>query len=305
MEVLEHQREPLAEIVSRISAFGRQDWRDLPVQPRWASLLTGPTGTGKTAVAAMAAEAVGASMLRVSAPNWMPSGANNRSTRETISVIADHVARHDRTILFVDELDKLVDRTGDSSWKAYIRGELFDLIDGRWSAGLTLPETEDDQPDITIEQLTAKLRDSVFVLAAGTFQSWFDDSGSRRAMGFGAEIDPKTHELSADIIAEKMPRELANRFNSQLIRLPELRPEDYHRIAREAENKLPERMQAAFRGEVAKRITGAIAAKKGVRFLEEAMMATLVSLPPDPAPIIAESIDLEFFRTLEFESCTL
>lgn len=253
----------------------------------------------------MAAEAVGASMLRVSAPNWMPAGANNRGTRETISVIAEHVAKHERTILFCDEAEKLIDMTGDSSWKIYCRGELYDLLDSRWPTGLTLPETDDDQPDITIEQLTIKLRDTVFVLAAGTFQSWFDGSASRRSMGFGAEIAPETHELSADIIAEKMPRELANRFNSNLIRISELTPDDYHRTALEVENKLPLRMRQAFRVEVNRRIPGAIAAKKGVRFLEEAMMATLINLPPEPSKAIAECIDRGFFNTLDFEPCTL
>ncbi len=161
----------------------------------------------------------------------------------------------------------------------------------------------DDMPDTAVDALTTKLKTTVFVLGIGTFQSWFDDSGSRRAMGFGAETNPANDELSADIIAEKLPRELANRFNSTLIRLPELRPEDYARIANEAADKLPLRMQAAFRVEISKRITGAIAAKKGVRFLEEAMMATLINLPP--APAIAECIDRGFFRTLDLEPCTL
>lgn len=301
MEPLDHQRQALAEIVSRARAFFRGDWQSLPVQPRWASLMIGPTGTGKTAVAAMAAEALGdydpaalmwgkpVSLLRVSSPNWMPSGANNRGTRETISVIAEHVVRHDHTILFCDEIEKLTDRDGDSSWKMYCRGELFDLLDSRWPSGLTLPEVDDDTPDPTIVTLTEKLRETVFIVAAGTFQSWFDDSASRRSMGFGAEIDTETHELSANIIAEKMPRELANRFNSNIIRIPELRPDDYHRIANEAADKLPERMQQAFRAEVARRIPGAIAAKKGVRFLEECIMEVLKTLPARPE-IVAEIV---------------
>ena len=299
MEILEHQRNAHDEIVTRARAYFRGDWRGLPVQPRWASLMVSSSGTGKTTVAAMAAKAVGASMLRVSAPNWMPTGAVNRGTRETISVIAEHVARHKRTLLVIDEADKLIDVAGDSSWKLYIRGECYDLVDGRWPTGLNLPETDDDKPDPTIETLTEKLRDTVFILAVGTFQSWFDDPASRRTMGFGAS-DPAADELTADIIAEKMPRELANRFNSTLIRIPELSPADYHRIAQEAENKLPLRMQAAFRAEVATRIQGAISAKKGVRFLEEAMMEVLKKLPPEPAiyPFATITID-------DLEQCTL
>lgn len=303
MEALDHQKQALDEIVARARAYFRGDWLGLPIQPRWASLLTGPTGVGKTAVAAMAADAVGASLLRVSAPNWMPCGSVNRGTRETIGVIAEHVARHDRTILFLDELDKLIDRTGDTSWKTYIRGECFDLVDGRWPTGLTQPETDDDVGLVVIEELTEKLRDTVFVLAAGTFQSWFDDSGSRRSMGFGAEISSETIELSADIIAEKMPRELANRFNSSLIRIPELQPTDHHRISKEAENKLPAHMRQAFRVEVSKRITGAIASKKGVRFLEEAMMEVLKTLPPSPE-IIGKITEVGI-KNHELDLCSL
>lgn len=227
-------------------------------------------------------DTVPVTLLRVSAPNWMPSGANNRGTRETLSVIAEHVAMHEKTILCVDEIDKLIDHNGDTSWKTYIRGELFDLVDGRWPTGLTLPESDDEKPDITIEQLTTKLEGGVFILGIGTFQGWFDDSQSRRTIGFGPEINPRNDVISADIIAEKLPRELANRFNASLIRILELRIEDYHRIALETESKLPQRMQEAFRAEVERRIPGAIAAKKGVRFLEEALLEVLIKLPPEP-----------------------
>ncbi len=252
--------------------------------------MVGPTGTGKTAVAAMAAEALSGtipvSLRRVSAPSYMPAGAANRGTRETICVIGEHIARHERTLLFIDEIDKI--QESENAWMGYIRAELFDLLDGRWPAGLKEIEDENGN-EVPIESLTKKLQNSVFCLAAGTFQSWFDDTSSRRTMGFAAEIAPETHELSADIIAEKLPRELANRLNSSLIRIQELTPDDYHRIARETVDKLPQRMQQAFRAEVARRIPGAIATKKGVRFLEEVMLSVLINLPPSPE-IIAEIV---------------
>lgn len=253
--------------------------------------MVGPSGTGKTAVAAIATVTVGAKMCRVSAPGYMPCGANNRGTKETISVVADHVARNERTILVVDEIDKLLDRQGDSSWKTYIRGELFELLDGRWPAGLSLPDADDEKPEITIESLTVKLRHTVFICGVGTFQEWFDGTMSRRAMGFGAEVDPGTEELSAATIAERMPRELVNRFNSNLVRLPELTPSDYHRSANEIEAQLPLYMRAVFRAEVARLVPGAIAAKKGIRFVEEAMLSTLISLPVQPETTAAEILN--------------
>jgi ATP-dependent protease Clp ATPase subunit len=192
-------------------------------------------------------------------------------------VIAQHVAQHDRTILFLDELDKISDET---PWQGYCRNELYDLIGGNWPTGMNLPEL-DKGPDPTIEELTEKLRTTVFFLAAGTFQEWFDSARERRTMGFGAP-DQEREEITADIIAQKLPRELINRFG-KIVRLPELRENDYRQIALEAISMLPERFRDAFRAEVTARIPEAVREKRGVRYIEEALTAVLLSLP-EPTP---------------------
>jgi hypothetical protein len=286
MEPLNYQRQAVAEITARARAFFSfhdTDYHDIAIRPRWASILVAPTGSGKTFVASHSAQACGASFCRASSPSWMPLGANNRGAKETVGVIAAHVAQHDKTILCVDEIDKLVDRAGDNSWKSYVRNELFDLIDGRWPTGLTMPES-DDGPDITIEQLGEKLQKSVFILGVGTFQTWYDDTASRRTIGFGGILNSAKNEITADNVAERLPRELANRFHTSIIRLPELIPSDYERIAVEVESKLPVRMREAFRAEAQRCLPEAIASKKGFRYLEECMLTTLISLPPEPSP---------------------
>jgi hypothetical protein len=106
-------------------------------------------------------------------------------------------------------------------------------------------------------------------------------------MGFITENDDSLSELSAVTVAERLPRELANRFNSNLIRLPELRPADYQAIALEAAESLPGYIRAPFLAAAIRQISGAIAAKKGVRFLEEAMLDTLKGLPSEAAPLSA------------------
>ena len=224
-------------------------------------------------------------MVRVSSTSWVPCGAHNRSVAETIATLAQAIAANDRTLLVIDEIDKIYH--GDNSWQGYIRGEIFDLLDGKWPTGLKPPDdvSDDDAPPPNEskwrELITTKLANTVFILGIGTFQDFFDSVGSRRAIGFGA-ADPADEEISAEIVAEKLPRELANRFNSSLIRLPELRPEHYRLIANEATETLPLRMRAAFREAVARRIDGAISAKKGMRFLEEAMLDVLKNLPIEP-----------------------
>lgn len=155
MESLEYQRHAHNEIVSRARAFFAAGWQDLPVRPRWASLIAGPTGSGKTTVAAMAAdtlsrefgkEAGKVSTLLLSTPSWIPLAAHNRGAKETLLAIADHISRHDRTILVLDELDKLVSGAGGvtgqvngDAWQSYIRAELYTVVlDGRWPTGLSL-----------------------------------------------------------------------------------------------------------------------------------------------------------------------
>ncbi len=239
-------------------------------------------------VACMAAEAqfVEASLLRVSVSGWVPCGAHQRGAKETICVIAEHVARNARTFLVLDEIDKAYATNGDA-WQSYIRGEIYELLDRRWPTGLREVEDENDC-EIPIEKLTQKLQESVFMLSIGTFQGWFDTSHSRRAIGFDATAGTTTEEISAVQIAELMPRELANRHNSTIVRMPELTEADYRNIVQETIDKLPEQLRVSYQQEVDRRIQGAVAAKKGVRFLEEAMMAVLVKLAPTQLQVLLE-----------------
>jgi hypothetical protein len=293
MKALDFQKPALAELVARVRAFfafHTGEFRDIAISPRWATILVAPTGVGKTTMAALVASnpAVRASILRVSAPSYMPCGAHNRGTKESISVIAEHIAKHKKTILVLDELDKINDM--ENAWHGFIRNELYDMIGGVFPAGLNLPDIE-DCPRLTIDALTKKLRTTVFFLAIGTFQNWFDDERSRRTIGFAEKSDQENDEFTADTIAQRLPRELGNRFG-KIVRLPELQEHDYHQIAKEAETKLPERMRQLFRKEVSQRIETAIQEKKGVRFLEEAVTAVLISLPePVFNPSVSFTID--------------
>jgi hypothetical protein len=295
VKVFAHQIPALDEIVARGQAYFRGEWRHPSlrrIKPRFASLVVGGTGVGKTALATIAGEALNATQVRISTPGWIPSGAHNRGAIETLVMIAGHVTRNSRTLLVLDEIDKICAHgqgSGQDAWLAYIRGEIMDLVDGRWPEGLRIPADEDDEepPDAKglAERLTAKLRNTVFIIGIGTFQDFFDSAGSRRTMGFITDDDESLSEISAVTVAERLPRELANRFNSNLIRLPELRPSDYQAIALEAADSLPGYIRAPFLAAAIRQIPGAIAAKKGVRFLEEAMLDTLKGLPSEPAPV--------------------
>jgi hypothetical protein len=282
MEPLDFQKPAVAEITARARAFfafHSGEYRNIAYQPRWATILVAQTGQGKTTAAMLVSldPKVRASVLRIACPSYMPCGAHGRGARETITVIAAHVAKHDRTLLVLDEVDKISDM--ENSWQGFIRNEIMDLVGGTFPTGLNLPEI-DERPNITIEWLNEKLRTTVFFLGIGTFQQWFDSEKTRRTIGFGG-ADEEKNTITADIIAQMLPRELSNRFG-KIVLMPELKENDYRQIAQEAENKLPEAMREIFREEVATRIQEAIEAKKGVRFIEEALTAVLLNLP-EPA----------------------
>ena len=273
----------MAEIVARIRAFfafHTGKYRNIAYQPRWPTLLVAPTGVGKSTTAQMVASdpAVGASILRITALSYMPCGANNRGIIESISEIAAHVAKNDRTLLVLDELDKINDTS--NAWQGYIRNEIMDLVGGTFPSGLNLPEI-DELPNISIEWLNKKLRTTVFFLGIGTFQEWFDSGKNRRPIGFGCP-GQENNEITIEITAQMLPRELSNRFG-KIVLMPEMQEKDYREIALEAEGNLPEAMREIFRDEVATRIQEAIDAKKGVRFIEDALTAVLLKLP-DSAP---------------------
>ena len=198
MEPLGKQREAHDEIVRRARAYFGTAWQQLPVLPKWASLIAGPTGSGKTTIVSMAAETLSreetgtVSTLVLCSPSWIPMGAHNRGARETLGVIASHIARHDKTILVLDELDKLISGPGGvtgtsggggDSWQSYVRAELYTaVLDCRWPPGFN-PLEMDDGTEIKIEELERKMKNTVFVIGIGTFQQWFDGAGSRRTMG--------------------------------------------------------------------------------------------------------------------------
>jgi hypothetical protein len=292
--IFPHQKSAFEELLSRARTYFAGDWRELPIKPRFHSLICGPTGTGKTAIATQLASTIGANLLRVSANSWMPCGANNRGTAETMTEIAQHVISGEKSIIFIDELDKIWHET---SWISHIKGEIFDLLDGRWPMGLNFG---DDDPDIFVDDDdligihpvlsigkrvlgTMKLRTRTFIVAAGTFQDFFEVR-SIGQIGFGDRNSVLMEEIDAVEVAKRLPRELTNRFNSGLVLLPALHAEHYHILAEAAANVLPDWIREEFQHAVCRQIRKAIATQKGCRFVEECILEALkfARKPVDP-----------------------
>lgn len=296
MKIFSHQVDAYSELVKRAETYFAGHWRNLPINTRWHSLIIGPTGSGKSALASKLAEESGA-LLRINVTGWIPSGAHNRAVAETISSIIEHIHAHPRSILFFDEIDKLME---DTAWNSYIRGELFELLDGRFpvgskgTAGSSL-DVDDDGTLTVLQriQLDEKLSSSTFIIAAGTFQEFYETQGVGK-IGFhpGPYRPAESMGPTAEVIVKRLPRELLNRFNSSILLIPQLESSHYELIAQQAERSLPEWIRPAFRKAASIRMKQAIAAHSGCRYVEEALSDALKTtkapspeLPePEPSP---------------------
>jgi len=283
MNLFNHQKAAYEQIVALAQTYFQGHWQRLDIQTRWHTLLLGPTGVGKSAMAKMVARATGAAVCQINLPSWMPSGAHDRATAQTLPLILKHIVGHPRTLLFLDEFDKAHANAGQtgsaqfsSPWMSYIRSELYELLDGRWPAGIKFERDEEDDESASGEHLSGeKLRTKTFVLAAGTFQFFYDIKPSR-SVGFHKPLESCTATLapSYDTIIEMMPRELGNRFG-HFVALPQLTAGDYRNLARQAEARLPKWITPAFRHAVSKRLSQAIETKAGCRFVELALAEAL------------------------------
>jgi len=275
-----YQREPFCELLRNARAFANtHQWNDLPVQPRWHSLVIGPTGTGKSHLAKSLSRTLGRPLLALTTSNWILLGCSDRGGRQTWRQIAQWLVGHDsNTILFLDEIDKVA---GSDTWSRHLQSEVFDLLDGRIPPEIIVPEGDANSPALDEDLLCTRLRSNTFIVSAAAFQEIWSERSSKIA-GFGAESlspPPSLRELH-----KFLPQELLNRFSSRLIPLRQLRRPDYEEMLAEVALRLPAQLRCPFLDLGHQRLEIALEDQKGSRFPEEILSETLALLPPPPLP---------------------
>ncbi len=277
-----HQAGAYEELRTRAEIYFGGCWKQFKIRPRCHSLVVAPSGSGKTTLIQAVAHDCHAVCVRVSAPGWIPLAARENTAKETFPTILQTILENERTVVFVDEIDKLSHRV---SWMEYVRGEIFDLLDGIIRPHLRIPGAPEESEEETLSERASrmahrsnaerKLQESAFFVGAGTFQAMFDGGRPSASIGFGAPIETSDARITAALLSERLPRELVARFSGELVLLPEMTRNDYRHMIGMAAAALPDWLQTVFVECAEARLEAAIMARSGCRYMEETVLSAL------------------------------
>jgi hypothetical protein len=235
--------------------------------------LLGPTGTGKTFLAKEIAREMQVPFLAVAVSDWIILGGNTRGSSVTWSTIVAFIKKHKNkrgVIIFIDELDKCYH---DSNWNAFLRSEIFSLCDSRIPLGLN--EFDDDESDnVNIDEVESFLAHKTMIIGGAAFQAIWEEQ-SAPTLGFNpAPISSEQTELHQ--LVKYLPRELVNRFSSEIFILPSLKKGDYQSMIEVMAEGISDVWRKKFLELGLSRLDQAVRDKKGARYPEEILLAAIV-----------------------------
>lgn len=268
--VYPHQRKIFEKLLATAQAYFRGEWHDLPIKPRWARLVVAPTGIGKSHLAQCVASACDAAFFGINLASWIPVGCSRSQGRQTVQAVAHILAANERTVVMVDELDKL---TYETSWTSYVRAELYALLDGTFPPGAVFDWDEKEDSEESESVARERLTRCCWILGVGTWQSLWDREISQ--IGFHQEEAVVGMIRNTDLCSV-IPRETLNRFGSEVLTMSPMIAADYVTAIDVAVRQLPVPIQGRFRERVEKRIPNAIRDQIGCRIFEEVLSEILI-----------------------------
>ncbi len=277
--VFPHQRSAYRHLLDTGNAYFSIKWHRLPIQPRFHRLIIGPTGVGKSHLVKAVAKGLEAGYFKVNLMSYLPCGCSQAQGRQTAKELLDVLLENERTVVFIDELDKIDQAT---SWTAYIKAEIYGLLDGLWPIGLDFaPDSpEEDGPHYRRARAKHRLRYKCYVVAAGTWQSVWNESANHI---IGYNSSPAT-EPSFTKLVSSIPAELINRFTYPPILISPLTLADYGELIHASAASLPEDMADQFFAIGMSGIKSALEYGKGCRYVEEVLTQVLLTKTPSKEP---------------------
>lgn len=269
-ELVSYQR-PVQEHLLRLGKayFEAVRWQANTIQPRFIPLIVGPTGVGKTFLVSTLQHPLKAHLLEQKLVNWLILGS--RAETPTLQAIYAEILQHERTILFLDEIDKA--EHASDSWSRMLQVEVFDLLDRKVQVSAIdhhLGKEREDR-EKAIEQLRRKLREQVFIVGAGTWQASWNRREKPKSMGFsqiGRDVWEAPRTLAVEDLKGHVAEELLHRFNQEVLYMPPPTREDYAEAANEIARRLPRSMAGPFLEAVEAELDDAVQEGIGFRLFE-------------------------------------
>ncbi len=270
--ILSHQRVAFESLLRIANATFFIQRKSFPLRPRSNTLIVGPSGSGKTHVARAVAAACNVPYLSITAGNWLLLGSGNRGGKATWPLVCQFLRKNysaEGVVILIDEVDK-ISSSATSSWDDHLRSELYGLLDLSIPEGIS--DSDGDMLDPSaVEKAQEVLSERCLLISAGAFQHIFEQRAQPK-VGFGTEPEGASQEPDLNELAQTIPRELANRFRSQLILLPPLKEADYRAMLQSVATKMPTHFQQTFLRMGNARMREAMRCRQGCRFLEELIL---------------------------------
>lgn len=272
-----HQEAAYRALLATAEVFFHANWRRLSViTPRFTRLLVGPSGTGKTHLVRRLARELDVPMLEIASATWIPLGCADRAGCSSWKQIATFCHDHRQGIIFIDEVDKLGER---SSWMTHLRVEIFAALDRTIPVNLSWELDEEcghaDSGECRAHAARV-LRERMLVVGGGAFQDLWETKNPK-TMGFGANAPPPPGIPEQHELAMVIPAEIANRFVTPPLILPPMDEGEYRlllaRLCKCLPGRLATRVRAAGNASIGEAVHHGLGCRWAERLILEALTA--------------------------------
>ena len=275
--VLPHQTKVFERLLEIAKVTFSVQRNTLPLRLRSNCLLVAPTGSGKTFLVEAVATAMKVPFLNISVSEWILLGCTQRGAVATWPSLVKFLRKHksaDGIVICCDELDKLSAKRSQM-WTDFQATEVYSLLDFRVPPTLA-DDNGDPLGESAIHDAQEALRTKTLLIGLGAFQQIWDNR-ARPRLGFNADAAGMDELPGLPALAQIIPRELANRFRSEVLILGPLSRIDYTRMLESSAAEVPLYLQARFLALGRERIDSALRDSQGPRFLEELLFDTLIA----------------------------